>query len=42
MSFAFEPNCAFGRHVVNLGGTVVVGEQNPIELDHISTNLMRA
>ncbi len=42
MSFAFEPNCAFGRHVVNLGGTVVVGEQSPIELDHISTNLMRA
>lgn len=42
MSFAFEPNCAFGRHVANLGGTVVVGENQPIELDRVSTNLMRA
>lgn len=42
MSFAFEPNCAFGRHLVNIGGTVLVGKQCGIELNHNSTRLMRA
>jgi hypothetical protein len=32
MCFAFEPNYAFGRHVAHLGGTVIVGEDEPIEL----------
>lgn len=42
MTFAFEPNCAFGKHLVNLGGTVVVGENGGIELNHNATHLMRA
>jgi Xaa-Pro dipeptidase len=42
MVFAFEPNCAIGKKVVNLGGTVVVGEQGGIELNKNSTQLMHA
>ncbi|MCC9073248.1 M24 family metallopeptidase [Flavobacterium sp. F-65] len=42
MTFAFEPNCAFGNHLANIGGTVVVGENGGIELNHNSTYLMRA
>ncbi|MEE9926027.1 M24 family peptidase [Brucella intermedia] len=42
MSFAFETNCAFGRHLANLGGTVLVGKDGGIELNQNSTNVMRA
>lgn len=41
MTFALEPNCALGKRVVNLGGTVVVGEDEPLELNRVSTRLMR-
>jgi Xaa-Pro aminopeptidase len=41
MIFAFEPNCGIGKKVVNLGGTVIVGENGGIELNKISTKLMR-
>lgn len=42
MVFALEPNCAIGKRVINLGGTVIVGENGGIELNHNSTHLMRA
>jgi Xaa-Pro aminopeptidase len=42
MVFAMKPNCAIGNRVVNLGGTVVVGEHGGIELNDNSTRLMRA
>ncbi|MGG3840880.1 M24 family metallopeptidase [Paenibacillus thiaminolyticus] len=42
MVFAFEPNCAIGKKVINLGGTVIVGADRGIELNKISTHLMRA
>ena len=42
MVFAFEPNCAIGKKVINLGGTVIVGADGGIELNHNSTRLMRA
>ena len=42
MTFAVEPNCAFGRRAVNVGGTVVVGEDRPLELNRVTTQLMRA
>ena len=42
MAFAMEPNCAFGRRVVNIGGTAIVGEHGGIELNDNSTRLMRA
>ena len=42
MCFAFEPNCAFGNHLANIGGTVIVGEDRGVELNSNSTFLMRA
>ena len=42
MSFAFEPNCAFGHHLANLGGTVLVGATAGIELNRNTTHLMLA
>lgn len=42
MSFALEPNCAFGHHLANLGGTVLVGPTGGIELNRNTTHLMRA
>ncbi len=42
MSFAFEPSCGFGRHLVTLGGTLIVGESGAIELNAYSANLLRA
>lgn len=41
MTFSFEPSCMFGKRFINLGGTVVVGKGEPIELNRISTRLMR-
>lgn len=42
MSFAFEPNCGFGRRLANLGGTVLVGAEGGVELNSNSTRLMHA
>jgi len=42
MCFAFEPNYAFGRHLVHLGGTVIVGEDEPIELNPYTTEILQA
>lgn len=41
MVFAFEPNCAVGNRLINLGGTVVVGESKGLELNENTTHLMR-
>jgi Xaa-Pro aminopeptidase len=41
MTFAAEPSCMFGKRFVNLGGTVVVGEDSAIELNSITTHMMR-
>jgi Xaa-Pro dipeptidase len=41
MTFSFEPSCMFGKRFVNLGGTVVVGKEGPIELNRIATRFMR-
>ncbi|KAL8665281.1 MAG: hypothetical protein Q9202_002332 [Teloschistes flavicans] len=44
MTFAFEPNYGFGRHVVHLGGTVIVGEEGEgaIELNPSTARMLRA
>lgn len=42
MSFAFEPNYAFGRRKATIGGTVVVGEDDPIELNSLTAQILRA
>jgi Xaa-Pro aminopeptidase len=42
MSFALEPSCGFGRHIVTVGGTVVVGTTDPIELNPRTAHVLRA
>ncbi|MEW2574426.1 M24 family metallopeptidase [Streptomyces sp. NPDC047070] len=42
MSFALEPNYAFGRHLTHLGGTVIVGDDLPLELNPYSAQLLHA
>ena len=39
MTFAFEPSCGFGSRAVTIGGTVVVGENGPIELNPFTAQL---
>ncbi len=41
MSFAFEPSCGFGRHIVTLGGTVIVGDTGAVELNPTTSQLLR-
>jgi Xaa-Pro aminopeptidase len=42
MTFALEPNCALGRRVANIGGTVVVGEKGAIELNPFTARMHEA
>lgn len=42
MSFAFEPNYAFGRKKATIGGTVVVGADGPEELNPRTARILRA
>jgi Xaa-Pro aminopeptidase len=42
MTFSLEPNCVLGGKVANLGGTVIVGEAGPEELNPFTAQLLRA
>ncbi|MFJ4653331.1 M24 family metallopeptidase [Nocardia sp. NPDC088792] len=42
MVFAFEPNCVINGKLANIGGTVVVGADGAVELNSLTTNLLRA
>jgi Xaa-Pro aminopeptidase len=42
MSFVLEPQYAFGRRLAHLGGTVIVGEDGPIELSPYTARILRA
>lgn len=42
MTFALEPNYAFGRHLAYLGGTVIVGDDAPIELSPYTAQILQA
>lgn len=42
MTFALEPNYVFGRHLAYLGGTVVVGDDEAIELNPYTAQILRA
>ncbi|MEO3876595.1 M24 family metallopeptidase [Nonomuraea sp. B12E4] len=42
MTFAFEPNYVFGRHLAYIGGTVIVGEDEPIEINPFTAKILRA
>ncbi|MEU6579446.1 M24 family metallopeptidase [Nocardia sp. NPDC046763] len=41
MVFAFEPNCVIGGRLANIGGTVVVGANGAVELNSLTTDLLR-
>jgi Xaa-Pro aminopeptidase len=41
MSWAFEPSAVVNGRAVNLGGTVVIGEDGPIELNPLTAQLLR-
>jgi Xaa-Pro aminopeptidase len=42
MTFAFEPNAVIGDRLANLGGTVVIGDDDPIELNPFTAQLLRS
>lgn len=42
MTFAFEPSCVINGRMVNIGGTVIVGEDGPLELNPLTAQLLRA
>jgi Xaa-Pro aminopeptidase len=42
MTFAMEPNYVFGQHLAYLGGTVIVGDPDPIELNPYTAQILRA
>lgn len=42
MTFALEPNYVFERHLAYLGGTVIVGEDEGIELNPYTAQILRA
>jgi Xaa-Pro aminopeptidase len=42
MCFAFEPSCGFGSHLITIGGTVIMGEDEAIELNPFTARLLRA
>jgi hypothetical protein len=42
MTFAFEPNAVIGDRLVNLGGTIVIGEDDPVELNPLTAQLLRS
>ncbi|WP_256862525.1 hypothetical protein [Microbispora sp. GKU 823] len=42
MTFAFEPNAVIGDRLTNLGGTVVIGEDGPVELNPFTSHLLRS
>ncbi|TMR94252.1 hypothetical protein [Nonomuraea basaltis] len=42
MTFSLEPSCVLDRHLVHLGGTVLVGEDGPIELAASTARLLDA
>lgn len=42
MTFAFEPSCVINGRMVNIGGTVIVSEDDPLELNPLTAQLLRA
>ncbi|AXK36700.1 M24 family metallopeptidase [Streptomyces armeniacus] len=42
MTFALEPNFVCGRHLAYLGGTVIVGEDEPVELNPYTARILQA
>ena len=42
MTFALEPNYVYGRHLAYLGGTVVIGDDGPVELNPYTAQILHA
>jgi Xaa-Pro aminopeptidase len=42
MTFILEPQYAFGRHLVHLGGTVITDENEPLELNPYTAQILQA
>ncbi|MCP2341533.1 M24 family metallopeptidase [Actinomadura rupiterrae] len=42
MTFSFEPNAVINGKAVNLGGTVIIGDRGPLELNPFTSRLLRA
>ncbi|WP_034593846.1 M24 family metallopeptidase [Hamadaea tsunoensis] len=42
MTFAFEPNAVVNGRLANLGGTVVIGDDAPVELNPLTAQLLYA
>ena len=42
MCFSFEPTYVFGRSLVRLGGTVIVGDDEPVELSPYTAKILHA
>lgn len=42
MTFALEPNYAYGEHLAYIGGTVIVTDGDPLELNPYTARLLRA
>ena len=42
MTFAFKPSRGFGRHIVTIGGTVIIGEDEAIEFNPYTAKVLRA
>jgi len=42
MSWSFEPSAVVGGRAANIGGTVIIGEDDPIELNPYTARLLRA
>ncbi|APX33955.1 hypothetical protein BH708_15970 [Brachybacterium sp. P6-10-X1] len=42
MTFALEPNYAYGRHLAYIGGTVVITDDEPLALNPYTARILRA
>jgi hypothetical protein len=42
VTLAFEPNCVINGKLASIGGTVIIGDDGPVELNPFTAQLLRA